>query len=668
MTQQPAPHRADKAQRVLTFLSELRRRKVYISVVAYVAIAVAVVELGGAIVDALHLPDVTPRVLTVLLMLGFPVVVVLAWIFDLTTEGVRRTEPRSATSPAQDTPAGSGTARAPSTRATGLARVPEPLPAVPAATARAKIARARAGEPTAGEGAVPDAGRVERAALGHVRHELRTPVNGIIGYAEMLLEDAGDLAIEGDLRRIRSAGAALLSRIDEVLGAEAPRPDGAGPELDALAARVHAELRTPINTVMGYAELLIETCREQSRDELVPDLERILAAAKRLLQASGDIVGIATGGGADAVSAETSAMTRQVLAGIRPVEPGSMVVDGEGTVLVVDDNAMNRDLLLRQLARTGYIVDTASDGLEALERLANRSYDVVLLDVIMPGLDGVETLRRIRANGRLDDVPVLMLSSLDEVDSAIRCIEIGAEEYLSKPFEPTLLAARIAANVALRRMRARDRAYTQHLDASREAVERLTRAAFPSAVADRVLRGETGIMDGVAAATVVACELHRSARAGTPAELVERLDDLAACLEEVCEGRAVDAVVARPYGATILVGFPAPSADHAATAADLATELLRAAPDCAIGLHSGAVTGGVVGRTRPRYDAWGETVETAEALARAAGAGSAVLSPTTQAQIRDRHNLRSGSVMEVPGHGHMKTWVLQANEAVPLTG
>jgi adenylate cyclase len=94
MIQKPAPQRADKAQRVLTFLSELKRRKVYISVVAYVAVAVAVVELGGAIVDALHLPEVTQRILTVLLMLGFPVVVVLAWIFDLTTEGVRQTEPR----------------------------------------------------------------------------------------------------------------------------------------------------------------------------------------------------------------------------------------------------------------------------------------------------------------------------------------------------------------------------------------------------------------------------------------------------------------------------------------------------------------------------------------------------------------------------------------------
>jgi adenylate cyclase len=668
MTQQPAPHRADKAQRVLTFLSELKRRKVYISVVAYVAVAVAVVELGGAIVDALHLPEVTPRVLTVLLMLGFPVVVVLAWIFDLTTEGVRRTEPRSAVAPAQDSAARGGPAHAASARAAGGAPIPEPLPAGPAAKARAKIAQAKAGEPTAVEGAVPDAGRVERAALGHVRHELRTPVNGIIGYAEMLLEDAGDPAIEEDLRRIRGAGAALLARIEEVLAAGAPRVDGAGPELEALAARVHAELRTPINTVVGYAEMLIETCREQSREELVPDLERILAAAKRLLQASGDIVGIATGGGADSVSAGTSAMTRQVLAGIRPVEPGSVVVDGEGTVLVVDDNAMNRDLLLRQLARTGYIVDTASDGAEALERLANRSYDVVLLDVIMPGIDGVETLRRIRADERLDDVPVLMLSSLDEVDSAIRCIEIGAEEYLSKPFEPTLLAARIAANVALRRMRARDRAHTEHLAASREAVERLTRAAFPSAVAERVLRGETGIMNGVAAATVVACVLHRTARAGTPAELVERLDQLVARIEEASEGQAVDALVARPYGATILVRFPSPSAEHAVTAAALATELLRAEPRCAVGLHSGTVTGGVVGRTRPRYDAWGETVETAEALAAAAGAGCAVLSPTTHAQVRDRYALRSGAVMEVPGHGHMKTWLLRADAAVPLTG
>lgn len=654
------PRGSDLARRLARFLSELKRRKVYVSVVAYLAVSIGVVELGGAIVEALHLPDVTPRVLTILLMLGFPVVVVLAWIFDVTTEGVRRTEPR-ADSPAQSRAkvrAGAGTL-------TGSI-LPDALPEIRPAAVRTRVRETAEEEAAAAAAApAPDAKRVERAALGHIRHELRTPVNGIIGYAEMLLEDAQDPGLEDDLKRIREAGGVLLSRIEAVLGPDALKADGPTPELEAFAASVHAELRTPVNTVIGYAELLMETCREQGRDELLPDLERILLAARRLLETSSGIVSMATGATADSVIADTAAMTRQVLAGIRPVEPGSLAIEGEGTILVVDDNAMNRDLLLRQLARSGYIVDTAVDGIDALERLAARAYDLVLLDVLMPRLNGIETLRRIRADERLNDMPVLMLSSLDEVDSAIRCIEMGAEEYLPKPFQPTLLAARIAANVALRRMRARDRAYTEHLAASREAVERLTHAAFPQAVAARVLRGETGIVDA-ATATAVACVLHRRARGTAPSDFVTSLAQFAASIEDVCDAHGVDAVVARPYGATILVGFPTPAGDHAGHAAALALDLLRAAPDCALGLHSGAVTGGVVGSTRPHYDAWGEAVDTAEALAAAADPATAAISPTTQALIRDRHDLRSGAVTEVPGRGHMRSWVLRVGADEPL--
>jgi adenylate cyclase len=660
MSASPEP-RAQLAQRVLTFLSELKRRKVYVSIVAYAAISIGVIELGGAIVEALQLPEVTAHALTILLVLGFPVVVVLAWIFDVTTQGLKRTEPL----PAKPARPAAAARRLDAAAASGAAAV---LPEIPAGTARARLRGnlAPAVEAT-DDDAVPDAQRVERAALGHIRHELRTPVNGIIGYAEMLLEDAQDPAIEEDLKRIRAAGGVLLARIEEVLGGDVLRPDDATPALEAFAARVNAELRTPVSTVKGYAEMLIETCREQARDDLVPDLERILAAARKLLETSSGIVDLATGAAADSVIADTAAMTRQVLAGIRPVEPGSLSVEGEGTVLVVDDNAMNRDLLLRQLARNGYIVDAAVDGIEALERLAGRAYDVVLLDVLMPRLNGIETLRRIRADERLQDLPVLMLSSLDEVDSAIRCIEMGAEEYLPKPIQPTLLAARIAANVALRRMRARERAYADHLASSRDAVERLMRAAFPASVATRVLRGEGSILDTAAAATVVACVLHRQARTAMPQEYVPALARLAASIEEACAQYGAGASVARAHGATILLGFPEADADHAGTAAALALHLLQAVPECAIGMHSGAVVGGVVGSARPHYGIWGDTVETAEALAHAAAAGSAVASPTAHSMLRERYSFRSGAVTEVPGHGHMRSFLLLPVEEAPLT-
>lgn len=122
-------------------------------------------------------------------------------------------------------------------------------------------------------------------------------------------------------------------------------------------------------------------------------------------------------------------------------------------LLVVDDNAANRDIVKRNLERQGYHVTTASDGTEGLKLIAGGGFDLVLLDVIMPGLDGLEVLRRMKADTAMREIPVVMMSALDETSSVIRCIKMGAEDYLMKPFDPVLLNARIGASLEKKRLR-----------------------------------------------------------------------------------------------------------------------------------------------------------------------------------------------------------------------
>jgi sigma-B regulation protein RsbU (phosphoserine phosphatase) len=126
----------------------------------------------------------------------------------------------------------------------------------------------------------------------------------------------------------------------------------------------------------------------------------------------------------------------------------------DSALLVVDDNEDNRYTLTRRLQREGYAnLTSAADGREALELLGTRGFDLVLLDVMMPGLTGHEVLERMRADPRLRHVPVIMISALDEIESVIRCIELGAEDYLPKPFNPTLLRARVGASLEKKRLR-----------------------------------------------------------------------------------------------------------------------------------------------------------------------------------------------------------------------
>jgi signal transduction histidine kinase len=137
------------------------------------------------------------------------------------------------------------------------------------------------------------------------------------------------------------------------------------------------------------------------------------------------------------------------------------MADERGHILAVDDNRMNRVKLSLSLEQQGHRVSLAEDGQQALDMLKSQPFDVVLLDIIMPGLDGFQVLERIKGDPELRDLPVIVISALDELDSAVRCIEMGAEDYLPKPFEPVLLRARLNASLQKKKLRDLEKAYLQ---------------------------------------------------------------------------------------------------------------------------------------------------------------------------------------------------------------
>jgi len=135
-----------------------------------------------------------------------------------------------------------------------------------------------------------------------------------------------------------------------------------------------------------------------------------------------------------------------------------------GHLLVVDDNEMNRDMLSRRLIRQGHTVEMAVDGRQALEMIKTQKFDLVLLDIMMPEMNGYQVLEHMKADNTLPYIPVIMISAVDEIDSIVRCIELGAEDYLPKPFNRVLLKARIGASLEKKRLRDHQEAYTRQLD------------------------------------------------------------------------------------------------------------------------------------------------------------------------------------------------------------
>jgi sigma-B regulation protein RsbU (phosphoserine phosphatase) len=288
--------------------------------------------------------------------------------------------------------------------------------------------------------------------LARMRHELRTPINHILGYCEMLLEEK-QLPEEHteDLRRIHAGGKELQALITHHFDSQQFYKER---DLHDL----YHHLRTPVNHIIGYAELLIEQAEDNGWKEPIPDLRKIRDAADSWLALMEaylvePVSAPEEGGELSAGLALNIGFTFKV------PEPKSVndAFRDEGAILVVDDDESSREMLARRLRRCGYTVSAAANGILALSLARRQKFDVMLLDMIMPGLDGFQVLAKLKADPVLRELSVIMLSALDEENGIARCIEMGAEDYLAKPFNPVFLRARLGACLEKKRLRDKER-------------------------------------------------------------------------------------------------------------------------------------------------------------------------------------------------------------------
>jgi adenylate cyclase len=508
-------------------------------------------------------------------------------------------------------------------------------------------------------------GRLEQAVAALVRQELGSPAGAIIGYLDILLEDAHRVGLEElipDLGQMRSAASDLLGLIDRIADGSAG---------DADPSRLRHDLRTPLNAIKGYGELILEEARDVAPAALRRDLTSLLGLAERLLA---DIDRIAAfGEEASRPSSTPIEMVRGVLRAVAPLDAG------EGTrseklasrILVVDDDAANRDVLSRRLERDEHRVTTAEDGTTALQMIRSGAFDLVLLDMMMPGLSGFEVLSRLKSEGTLD-VPVIMISALDELDSTVRCIEAGAEDYLPKPFNPVLLRARINASLEKKRLRDRERAIAEELRAEKERSEALLLNILPSTIVERLRRGERVIADHVAEATVLFSDLvdFTTLTARLPPErTLALLGALFADFDALAARLGLEKIKTIGDGYMVAGGLPEVRPDHAAAVAEMAIEMRQVAAKTAakfdetvqlrIGIHSGELFAGVIGTHKFVYDVWGDTVNTAKRIETYGAPGRIHVSAATREILGSAYHFEPRGALDLKGKGPIETFFLE---------
>ncbi|MEN9937777.1 MAG: hypothetical protein RLZZ387_4356 [Chloroflexota bacterium] len=327
--------------------------------------------------------------------------------------------------------------------------------------------------PTSGDAAQKPGDRLRM-----LRHELRTPVNHIIGYSEMLLEEAEDSApgddaatsLLEDLRQIHASGRQLLLRINDALD-----PARLGDQQPDLAV-IRVQIEAPLDHILAYSATLAARASATGRDDTALDAEKIAAAATRLRE-------LVVGEQHAPPDERADEIPQPIGQGQAPHEPHQPRGTAQGRLLVVDDNAMNRDMLSRRLERLGYQVASAGGGRAALELLRRHPFDLALLDIMMPDMDGYQVLQALQADDELRHLPVIVLSALDEIESVVRCIEMGAQDYLPKPFDPVLLNARIDACLEKKRLHDQEVRFLQQITREKKRADDLLNVVIPIGVA-----------------------------------------------------------------------------------------------------------------------------------------------------------------------------------------
>ena len=505
----------------------------------------------------------------------------------------------------------------------------------------------------------------------------------IIGNALVEARLLHDADIVLDVERAHSAAARLQRLIPDSLTQHALDMTGPTATGQSSARRLH-DLKTPLSAIIGYGGLIAEELEDH------PGATPLLASIALMLETATGLLATLDKVWLELPNAPSKGPTRKLDddggsaaarvhdLGATPAQDDDKVVNpaGEtGRILVIDDDFDSRAIVRRRLINQGHHVKDSQSGEEGLVQLASSPFDLVLLDLVMPDMDGFEVLSRLKADPLFRDIPVIMLSGHSEIDSAIRCIAAGAEDYLSKPFNPVLLRARVNASLDRKQRRDREREHFVELADEKAKVEGLLRAILPETVVGRLKAGETIIADKYDSATVLFADLvgFTAFAAQTPAaRVVAVLDQLFSAFDAICAQLGVEKIKTIGDAYMAAAGLPQPRPDHARAAVRLGLSMIEAVSafnqatgldfQLRVGIHTGPVVAGVIGRDKFIYDVWGDTVNVAHRLEDAGMPGRVQISDATLQALAGRCQFDLPRVLELAGVGATNAYLLSRGQ------
>jgi len=343
-----------------------------------------------------------------------------------------------------------------------------------------------------------------------------------------------------------------------------------------------------------------------------------------------------------------------------PIQPKP----GLGFVLVVDDEEQNRTLLRDPLEACGYEVTEAENGMQALQKIAKHPPDVILLDVMMPKMDGFGVCRRLKTDSKTAHIPILMVTALSDRKERLMGIAVGANDFLNKPVDIQDVTLRVGNAVYAKHLH-------DQLQVEQEKSEQLLLNILPKPIAERMKKGETNIADSHPDVTVVLADLvgftTLLAHIG-PEQIVQLLNEVFSAFDLLTEKHGLEKIKTIGDAYMVVGGISFPQPDHVQASAELAFDMQKeierlnqqynTSVRLRIGICTGPVVAGVIGRGRFAYDLWGETVNLACFLDSTGETGKIQIAESTYERLKHKYQFEPKHSIDVKGHDHLSAYWL----------
>ncbi len=515
--------------------------------------------------------------------------------------------------------------------------------------------------------AAEDSKLIELHRIARWKHRVTLPLGQILSLLDLVTDvaSAEERRLLGPaLESLRTGSHTITADLNDLLNHASNDP------LAQRAKGVAGLIEQTVTALESSCRECVEQVQETGSDALRADFLGLSESIVRLKHAVGslnDQAGRPASGPRLVVENEQSTGT------MTPFAPNGGHAGAK--LLLVDDDRINLKVIGRRLERMGFTVITADRGVAGLEVLERTEIDLVMLDILMPELDGFATLERIRNDSRWQHLPVIMLTALDDAESTARCLANGADDYVSKPFDETVLRARIDVALDRKRLRDKERRLMERVRSEKNVSEQLLHSILPQTIANRLREGEEQLVDRFTAASVVFVDIvgfTLFSATHEPEETVSLLNDLFSRFDQLVERCGMEKIKTIGDAYLAVAGVPEMVQDHAARAARLALSVHQSMTDfntkygirwsVRVGVCSGPLVAGIIGSRKFAYDLWGDTVNVASRLESKAQPDQTLISAQTAELLGEAFVVEQLPDMELHNRGKLPVFRLLAKQ------